>query len=77
MANGLDSLGAVELRNSLQAQLPAGLELPATLLFDFPSVNAVSGYIASQVLHLKLPLRWLAKQNCTLLLAFTLHSLQS
>jgi acyl carrier protein len=77
MANGLDSLGAVELRNSLQAQLPAGLELPATLLFDFPSVNAVSGYIASQVLHLKLPLRWLAKQDCTLLLAFTLHSLQS
>jgi acyl carrier protein len=52
MASGLDSLGAVELRNSLQAQLPPGLELPATLLFDFPSVNAISGYIASQVLHL-------------------------
>lgn len=50
MASGLDSLGAVELRNSLQAQLPAGLELPATLLFDFPSINAISGYIASQVL---------------------------
>jgi hypothetical protein len=49
MASGLDSLGAVELRNSLQAQLPAGLELPATLLFDFPSINAISGYIASQV----------------------------
>lgn len=49
MASGLDSLAAVELRNSLQAQLPAGLELPATLLFDFPSINAISGYIASQV----------------------------
>lgn len=49
MASGLDSLGAVELRNSLQAQLPSGLELPATLLFDFPSINAISGYIASQV----------------------------
>ncbi len=49
MASGLDSLGAVELRNALQAQLPAGAELPATLLFDYPSINAVSGYIASQV----------------------------
>lgn len=49
ISSGLDSLGAVELRNSLQAQLPAGLELPATLLFDFPSINAISGYIASQV----------------------------
>jgi acyl carrier protein len=49
ISSGLDSLGAVELRNSLQAQLPAGLELPATLLFDFPSINAISGYIVSQV----------------------------
>lgn len=49
ISSGLDSLGAVELRNSLQAQLPAGLDLPATLLFDFPSINAISGYIASQV----------------------------
>lgn len=48
MASGLDSLGAVELRNALQAQLP-GAELPATLLFDYPSINALSGYIADQV----------------------------
>lgn len=49
MSLGLDSLGAVELRNSLQAQLPAGSELPQTLLFDYPSINAVTGYIVSQV----------------------------
>jgi acyl carrier protein len=47
MASGLDSLGAVELRNALQAQI--GSELPATLLFDYPSINAVTGFLAEQV----------------------------
>jgi acyl carrier protein len=47
MASGLDSLGAVELRNALQAQI--GSELPATLLFDYPSINAVTGFLADQV----------------------------
>jgi acyl transferase domain-containing protein/NADPH:quinone reductase-like Zn-dependent oxidoreductase/acyl carrier protein len=47
MAAGLDSLGAVELRNALETA--TGLQLPATLLFDFPSVFAVSQYITSQV----------------------------
>lgn len=47
MAAGLDSLGAVELKNSLEARL--GLQLPFTLVFDYPSVAALSGYIASRV----------------------------
>ena len=48
MEAGLDSLGAVELRTSLQATF--ALDLPATLTFDFPSVTAISKYIATQAL---------------------------
>lgn len=41
---GLDSMMAVELRNALSAEL--GVRLPATLLFDHPTVAAVSEEIA-------------------------------
>jgi acyl carrier protein len=79
MASGLDSLGAVELRNSLQAQLPAGLELPATLLFDFPSINAISGYISSQVCRQKELQVCVEVSHCVqdLLIVHGLHSLLS
>ena len=40
MAAGLDSLGTVELRNTLEGKF--GLQLPATLVFDYPSVNALA-----------------------------------
>jgi acyl carrier protein len=53
MAAGLDSLGAVELRNALQGRL--GLELPSTLVFDYPSVNAMAGYIAGKLQPLAAP----------------------
>ena len=51
---GLDSLMAVELRNVLSASL--GKPLPATLLFDFPTVEALAGYLAHDVLGLDRPL---------------------
>jgi acyl carrier protein len=47
MAAGLDSLGAVELRNSLESSL--GLQLPSTLMFDYPSIAAISDFVCSQV----------------------------
>jgi acyl carrier protein len=47
MAAGLDSLGAVELRNALEGRL--GLQLPGTLVFDYPSRAALSQYIGSRL----------------------------
>ena len=48
MAAGLDSLGAVELRKSLQQRL--SVDLPATLIFDYPIPKALAGYIAQLLL---------------------------
>ena len=47
MEAGLDSLGAVELRNSLATRF--SLELPATLIFDHPTAEALSQFLASQL----------------------------
>ena len=43
---GIDSLTAVELKNKLQSQL--GFHLPTTLLFDYPHIEVIVGYILQQ-----------------------------
>ncbi|QEP44789.1 SDR family NAD(P)-dependent oxidoreductase [Ectothiorhodospiraceae bacterium BW-2] len=45
---GLDSLGAVELKNRLATRLNTTLR--STLLFDFPTLEALQGHIADEVL---------------------------
>jgi acyl transferase domain-containing protein/NADPH:quinone reductase-like Zn-dependent oxidoreductase/acyl carrier protein/thioesterase domain-containing protein len=47
MSAGLDSLGAVELRNGLETRL--GLELPSTLVFDYPTISSIAGFIETEM----------------------------
>lgn len=47
MEAGLDSLGSVELRNSLATRF--SIDLPATITLDYPSIAALAGYIATLV----------------------------
>ena len=46
MEAGLDSIGAVELRKAVSAKF--GVELPATVTFDYPTADALAGFIASK-----------------------------
>jgi acyl transferase domain-containing protein/acyl carrier protein len=45
---GMDSLMAVELRGRLERSL--GVPLPSTLTFNYPSINALTGYLLGEVL---------------------------
>lgn len=49
---GLDSLMAVELSNRLQKSLER--RLPTTLTFEYPTIEALTGYLASEVLGISI-----------------------
>ena len=46
---GVDSLAAVELRNSLSSMF--AISLPATLIFDYPTIAAISSFVREMLLQ--------------------------
>ncbi|APE34761.1 hypothetical protein BOX37_13310 [Nocardia mangyaensis] len=44
---GFDSLGGVEFRNRLAAA--TGVQLPSTLVFDYPTTTAVAGFLRTRI----------------------------
>ena len=48
MEAGVDSLGAVELRNQLQAAAGDGQSLPSTLVFDYPTARQLATLLAAR-----------------------------
>jgi len=49
---GMDSLMAVKFRGHLERSV--GVELPATLMLDYPTANALIDYLDDQALHLNI-----------------------
>ena len=50
---GLDSLGAVELRNAITAAFD--ISLPATITFDYPTPASLAGFLSSQMAPVEFP----------------------
>lgn len=46
---GLDSLMAVELRNLIGSGMGLAASLPATIVYDYPSIQEMAGYLESQL----------------------------
>ena len=51
MEAGLDSLGALELRNQLATRFSQ--DLPATLIFDYASAEGIAGFLVGQMVSFK------------------------
>jgi acyl transferase domain-containing protein/SAM-dependent methyltransferase len=49
---GVDSLMAVELRSRVSSALELPQSLPATLIFDYPTIEAIAQYLLHEVLKL-------------------------
>lgn len=43
--------GAVELKNAVSSKF--GIELPATVTFDYPSTAALATFVASRMAHMQ------------------------
>jgi 3-oxoacyl-(acyl-carrier-protein) synthase/acyl carrier protein len=67
MEAGLDSLGAVELRDRVAAAFQA--EVPATLTFDYPSISAMSQYISQHHSTASQPTSWQQYSSSSALVA--------
>jgi acyl carrier protein len=50
---GMDSITTLQLKNLLEASM--GLKLPQTVAFEHPNIEALSTYIATEILSLPLP----------------------
>jgi SAM-dependent methyltransferase len=48
---GLDSLMAVQLRNLLESGLGIGHMLPATLIFDYPTIGEIATFLLQSIIH--------------------------
>lgn len=49
LETGMDSLTMVTLAKNLQSQLGSDLDLPATLVFDYPRICDLSGYLLGEL----------------------------
>jgi acyl carrier protein len=45
--SGVDSLSSLEIQNSLRAKVPAGIRIPATIVFDYPTVEKMSQFLVA------------------------------
>lgn len=70
---GVDSLIAIELKNKLQREL--GVHVSSTLLFDYPTVEALVKYILHDLLNSAFELTKVEKKNGSTGIGFTDHSI--
>ena len=80
MEAGLDSLGVVELRNTISSSV--GVQLPSTVILDYPSIIALTAFICDELglqesastqkdLHAVLPSTEISLTRCVALNSFS------